>query len=292
MLKNRILKPSNAPKLFIMKKLLLLCAMLFSCYGYSQTKKTDQILAEGKLLYRLEKGSWYGTDDFLSRLAPKKDSIGGYVSYEGSDKEIYTVFFNKYNPETILVRYRFDSLPTPKPSNIDTLNKKATPLEKDLLALSQHAKQITSQNTADFFSFYQNTSLNFIPIITKNERKVYVLTGPQITNVVILGNDYILQFNKNNQLKNKTKIHNAILQFPYKSEDRDNPIETTIHSHLVDDYISPTDICTLLLYRDYVTWKQHIVISKNEVSIFDMEKESLFTMKKKHWDKMNQHSGL
>ena len=42
-----------------------------------------------------------------------------------------------------------------------------------------------------------------------------------------------------------------------------------------------------ILYKDFVEWKQHIVISKKEVSIFDLEKELLFTMKRKVWDKIS-----
>jgi hypothetical protein len=104
---------------------------------------------------------------------------------------------------------------------------------------------------------------------------------------VIIGNDYIINYDKNNAFKDKSKIHNSILQFPYTSENGENAIESTYHSHVVTDYISSTDICTLLLYRDYVEWKQHIVISQKEVSIFNLEHETLFTMKKKDWEKIN-----
>jgi len=270
-----------------MRKTLLICLTLCNVIIYGQNKKTDNILEEGKLLYRIEKGSWYGTDDMLSRFLSKKDSIGGYVSYEGSDKYIYTVFYSRFNPENILVRYQFDNIPKPEPISIDTLNRTSTQLEKDLISISQDARKKAYENEDNFFTFYENTSLNFLPLINNNEKRVFVLTGPQETGIVIIGNDYILNYDKKNNFKSKSKIHNSILQFPYKSENGEKPIESTFHSHIIDNYISSTDICTFLLYRDFVEWKQHIVISEKEVSIFNLENESLFTMKRKDWEKIN-----
>jgi hypothetical protein len=85
------------------------------------------------------------------------------------------------------------------------------------------------------------------------------------------------------------KIHNSILQFPYNSGDKENKMVETFHSHIVTEYISSTDICTLLLYKNYVEWNKHIVMNKKEVSIFDMEKETLFTMKRKAWERIDEH---
>ncbi len=51
---------------------------------------------------------------------------------------------------------------------------------------------------------------------------------------------------------------------------------STMHYHdAKKKYMSSTEICTLLLYKKYLKWSKHIVISKNTVSIFDLEKETL-----------------
>jgi len=128
--------------------------------------------------------------------------------------------------------------------------------------------------------------LNFIPLINDKEKSVFVLTGPKVSGVVLLGNDYKINYDKKNEFKEKEKIHNSILQFLYNSGDKKKPTVSTIHSHLLTEYISSTDICTLFLYKNYVEWNQHIVISEKEVSIFDLEKEILFTMKRKAWEKI------
>ncbi len=264
--------------------------LLFSVtISYSQNKETKEILKEGKLLFRLEKGSWHGTDDMLSRFKTKKDSIGGYLSYETEDNNINTIFFNRFNSDEILIRYTFDSLPKVNPIKIDTLNNIASELEKNLILIRQDAKDKVSSNKDDFFKFYENTALNFIPVIQEKKRTVFILTGPRVGGVVLIGNDYKLSYDKKNRFEKKMKIHNSILQFPYQSDNKENPTVQTFHSHIITKYISSTDICTLLLYKDYVEWKKHIVISKKEVSIFDLEKESLFTMKRKAWEKMSEN---
>lgn len=269
-----------------MKIILLVYLILGNLIVFSQNKETDRILNEGKLLYRLEKASWYGTDDMLERFKNKKDSIGGYLSYETDGNKINTIFFNKYNSNNILVRYQFDGLPKQKPVQIDSINKNATEIERNLIEIRQNAREIVYENIDNFFNFYENTSLNFIPIITQNKKQVFILTGPQVNGIVLLGNDYILNFDEKNKFNNKEKNHNSIIQFAFKSENVDKPIESTMHSHVLTDYITSTDICTLLLYKDYVEWKQHIVISKKQVSIFDLEKETLLTMTRKAWEKI------
>jgi hypothetical protein len=272
-----------------MNRLILLLSLISVTASFSQNKETERILEEGKLLFRLEKGSWYGTDDMLTRFETKKDSVGGYLSYETDNSQINTIFFSKFESDKILVRYSFDSLPKVKPIKIDTTNNIASELEKNLILIRQDAKDRASSNEDEFFTYYENTALNFIPVIKGNERNVFVLTGPQVSDLVLIGNDYKLSYDKKNKFDKKMKIHNSILQFPYNSGDKENKMVETFHSHIVTEYISSTDICTLLLYKNYVEWNKHIVMNKKEVSIFDMEKETLFTMKRKAWERIDEH---
>jgi proteasome lid subunit RPN8/RPN11 len=271
-----------------MNKIILGLLALSGTFLNAQQNESEKILAEGKLLFRLEKGSWYATDDMLSRFKSKKDSVGGYLSYETAANKINTIFFDRFDEGKILIRYQFDSMPEPKPIKIDLLTQKATALEKSLIAIRQDAKVRAYSNKDNFFRFYENTAFNFIPVINKDGRNVYVLTGPQGSGEVLIGNDYKLYYNEKNEFVKEEKIHNSLLRFPYTSGDKKNPAVTTYHSHVVTPYISSTDICTLLLYKDYVEWKQHLVVSQKDVSIFNLEKESLVTMKIKDWKKKNR----
>jgi len=269
-----------------MKKLVFIYLIFGSLALFSQNKKADKILKEGKLLYRLEKASWYGTDDFLVRFKDLTSNIGGYVSYETDGNKVNTVFFDKYINK-VIVRYTFDEVPKEIPIKIDTINRVITELEKNLFKIRQDAKNKMIENKDDFFKFYKNTSPNFIPVITKNKKQVFILTGPQKSGIVLIGNDYLLKYNKKNKFKSKEKIHNSILEFKYKSKNKKKPLVSTYHSHIVTDFITSTDICTLLLYKDYIEWKQHTVMSKKWVSIFDLQKENLIILKMKAWKKIN-----
>lgn len=270
--------------------LILIFSILSSSYSFAQNRKTDQILAEGKLLYKLEKASWHSSDDYLFRFPFQRDSVGGYISYSGVDNKINTIFFNRFNPDQVLVHYYYGENPEVKPLKINDQKRKATKNEEDLIALYMDARKNLMENSDSFFNFYPDTSFNIIPLIQDRKKQVFLITATEVSGMLILGNDYILDYNNRNNLRNKSKIHNSILHFPATSSEDEKMIQTTYHSHVVTEYISSTDICTLLLYRDHVEWKKHIVVSENQVSIFDMELETLNTMKTKDWEKLNEEN--
>jgi len=101
----------------------------------------------------MEKGSWYGTDHFLENFNNKKDSIGGYLSYANENSRISTIFFSKYYSDQILIRYEFDSIPNVNPIQVDSLNKNATALEKDLISIRMDALDRINKNENGFLVF-------------------------------------------------------------------------------------------------------------------------------------------
>lgn len=272
-----------------MRHAIILLLLLSSQLIFSQNKKVDRILEEGKLMYRLEKGSWYATDDMLGRFETKKDSLGGYLSYENDDKKIITIFFSRFDSDEILIHYEFNEDPIPVPWVIDYEGRRATSLEKELIAIRQNALAEIYSEENDFFRFHENTSFNIIPIIKNGKRTVFVLTATTKPKTVVLGNDYKLSFNKKNKLKKKEKLHESLLEFPFISDAEEHEVITSYHSHIITKYITSTDVCTLLLYKDALKLKQHIVISKKMVSIFDLERISIFTLKTKQWKKIRGH---
>jgi hypothetical protein len=48
-----------------------------------------------------------------------------------------------------------------------------------------------------------------------------------------------------------------------------------MHSHLPEtgDFITPTDICTLMPYEKFANWKTHNVVSKN-TSVYGIAKQT------------------
>jgi hypothetical protein len=200
---------------------------------------------------------------------------------------VYTIFFGQNISDRILIRFEFDSIPIKIPLSIDTVFTTATQDETDLIKIRQDALGRINTNADKFFSFYKNTSYNIIPLINSKERKVYSITGPQTGGVILIGNDYLFKYDQDNNFVSKEKIHNSLIQLPTKT-DSNKDVIATVHSHVISDIIDPTDICTLLLYKDAVQWRQHYVIGKKFVSIFDMDKENLVIVTREAWEKMNE----
>lgn len=266
------------------RSLILLFFTFLSFTVIAQNKEGEQILEEGKRLYRLEKAAWISTDHLKENFSGSWDGLDGYVTYEEAG-EVVALFYQKEPQLRILIRYHFSFQPAPLLERVDTLNQLPTFYEEELIRLRERAVEEVYEKSEGFFAFYENTSFNFIPLIQNGKKQVYILTGPQVTDIVVLGNDYLLTFNKKNKLKSKKKLHNSIIALPYRGEEGE-AIEQTVHSHVVSDFIDVTDICTLLLYKDYVDWKQHTVISKKYVSFFNLEEESLAVLTRKAWDRI------
>jgi hypothetical protein len=274
----------------MMKIIATLLFLVINVVALSAQPDGKKVLKEGQLMYRLEKASWYGTDELLAKYPGKKEKIGGYLSYAGDDSFIYNIFFDKKDNNKIIARFRFDSLPRQTPVFADTTSHTATQKEKDLIAIRQDALERVNSNIDNFFKFYKNTSYNFIPLITPKEKKVYIITAPEVNGVVLLGNDYLLKYNSDGVFVSKERIHNSLVPLATKM-DSAKTAEATMHSHIISEIIDPTDICTLLLYKDFAEWKKHYVISDKYVSIFDMEKEELVIIKRKDWEKLNKIQG-
>ena len=54
-------------------------------------------------------------------------------------KKLILIFFSDSNNPEILVRYKFDFIPKPEPIEIDTINKKPTKIEKNLIQIRKDA---------------------------------------------------------------------------------------------------------------------------------------------------------
>lgn len=128
------------------------------------------------------------------------------------------------------------------------------------------------------FKTYKNTDLNLIPLIDGESRKVYVLTGPKQSGVVIFGNDYLLTFDTDNKLTAKKRLHKNIIPIYFESDDlKGMKVEGAMHSHLPEtgDFITATDICTLMLYSKFAKWKTHSVYSKKYLNVWNCETNEL-----------------
>jgi hypothetical protein len=269
-----------------MKKAISAFAFLVvSIASYSQKPDPlDSILSEGKRLYNLEMASWNGTDIFLRNHRDKISNIGGYFSYEFNNK-VNCLFFSKDTEPKVMAIISFDTSFNSETAKKDIREREFTQYESNVYAIRKLALAEINKDT--LFSIYKNTSLNIIPIVDSFEKKVYVLTGPEVKGVVLFGNDYLLQFNRQDSLLKKRFLHRNLVSVEYGKESDPEQIET-FHTHAGDagKYITATDICTIMLYRRFANWKQHVVFSKTHVSLWDCETNQLIVMSKEEFNKI------
>ena len=253
-----------------MKQILILFISITTFAQSKLDKEIAIILEEGKLLYNSEIASWYGTDIFLE-VYKEREKIGGYFSYTDSNNLSKCIFFSKEDKPKVIGAINFESTIKLETAKADLKVREFTKNELELYKLRKEALTIIYSDT--IFKTYSNTNFNVIPIINKNQKKVFVLTGPKINNIVILGNDYLLNFDKNNKLLNRRALHKNIIPIQI---DEDKELEATMHNHLHEtgDLITSTDICTLMLYGKIYNMKQHFVISEKYVSIWNCETDT------------------
>lgn len=274
-----------------MKKISLVLGAVINVaftFGQSSHPKVREIMVEAKKLYASELASWHGTDVFLARFPWKRKSIGGYTSYSDANSPI-CVFFDQSSSPRVLASVRFDSTFNVATATVDTTVREPTQLEASLFTIRQIA--VAEYQVDPIFKSYNGISPNFIPLIDESGKRVYVLSGPQQSGYVILGNDYMLTFADDDKLIEKKSLHRNLISLE-DGRNSKKEIESTAHTHLPEtgDYITPTDVCTLLLYSRYCTWKKHIVISRNIVSIFHATDRMLFLVDKNEWEKHNNQT--
>ena len=259
-----------------MKPLLFLLTFLFNtlCFSQNLEKIAKEIQDEGITLYRSEMASWYGTDIFLENYKDR-ENIGGYFSYidDGVPK---CVFYSK--AEKIIGTIAFPTNYLPANAKLDLTDRAFTPTEQEYLDLRKAAFARMENDT--IFKYYENVNFNVVPMINGKERKVYLLSGPKVNNIVLFGNDYLLQFNKQNKITSVEQLHKSLIVQKIVDEEVGKTV-SAIHSHVVKNwpYMTPTDICTLMLYQHLTDWETYTVVNKDFTSIWNCKTNHLTIMK-------------
>lgn len=243
---------------------------------------------EASILYRSEMASWYGTDIFIEKLADKKEITGGYFSYTDQNKAVCIFYSKDENPKVIATATFDGDVYSTKTGKIRSEERSFSDLEAEYYVIRKKALELANNDT--IFKTYKNTNLNLIPVITNKKKRVFILTGASVSNLVVLGNDYLIEFDENNEILKYRTLHKNILQFNYykPQSNTDDQEVISMHSHVQEtgDFILATDICTLRLYAKFAKWKQHYVISKNYVSLWDCGKNKLVILTKEAWEKI------
>lgn len=259
-----------------MKKIFALIFVLLIHFISAQNlqKIAEGITAEGIALYRSEMASWYGTDVFTANY-PQRENISGYFSYidEGVPK---CIFFSRENK--VIGAVAFPTNYDPKDAKLDLTERVFSEVEKNYFDLQQKTKARIASDT--IFKKYDNTNFNIIPIITTTDKKVYIITGTNANNVVLFGNDYLIDFNKKNEITKVQPLHKSLISHKIVDEEVGKTISAS-HSHVLEDwlFITPSDICTLMLYQKFTEWENYTVISKKYTSLWNAKSNFLVILK-------------
>lgn len=224
--------------------------------------------------------SWYGSDIYRQRLGQRENQTGGYFSYSEGLNTV-CVFYSRDKSPAVIATITFDRTLNNATAAVDSTPRIFSEQEAALYKIRKSALDLVNSDT--LFKVYQDASLNLIPLADSLGKRVYILTGPNKSGVVIIGNDYLIRFDQHNRVTEKRALHQGIIEFRYKDGE-----EISFHTHAPSsgEYITPTDICTLLLYERFTPWKLHVVISESNVSIWDIGSEELTVIPRKVWDEM------
>lgn len=274
-----------------MRYLIFLALILLSANINAQSNTTEEvqpILDEGKLLYKSEMASWYGTDLFLEKYA-ERENIGGYFSYTEADSS-KCVFYSSADIPEVIGTVIFDSTYDLNKARIELNVRNFTAYESNLFEIRNTALSLLINNSDEFFLFYQNTNPNVIPLIQGQNKKVYILTAPLESGIVIFGNDYLLTFNDENKLITKKKLHNNIIVSNYNDLEDGNQAVGAMHSHLPETghFITATDVCTLMLYAKFTSWETYNIVSKEYLNIWNCKTNQLTVLPTKTVEKIEK----
>lgn len=260
----------------LMKKLFTLITLLILAQNATAQKNelrriADSINTEGEMLYHSEWASGHSTQIFASRFGGKKLLSGGYFSYE-TKKGMTTIFFSKNENPAVMATVKFEHGLDSSQYSIDTITRKFTGNEKEFYTIRSKAAQVVLNDT--LFQFYQNISLNLVPIIKNGAKRVYVITAQTSPDEVLLGNDYLINFDKDDDIIKKTKLHNNLIPLGTGGKDA---IKASSHVHLgnTSPFITATDICAFKLWKPKTTWVISFVSSAGYVSAFYFRDEFL-----------------
>jgi uncharacterized protein YmfQ (DUF2313 family) len=86
-------------------------------------------------------------------------------------------------------------------------------------------------------------------------------------------------------------LHKNIIPIEYGDDESGAKQLGSMHSHLksTGPFITPTDICTLMLYTPSAGWEWHYVMSKKYISIWNCKENSLLILTQKAWKQIQSH---
>jgi hypothetical protein len=259
-----------------------LSLIIFNCAHAQDEFETEKkkILEEGFLLFKLRKAE----TNSIEKLGRPK-SYEECVTYFNKDS-LVTVFYKKKASELIYDIYQtviHDTTIELKFILSRVTNRMPTQEELELITLKEENKQ--SMYPLDFSP--QNIGRYVVLYKKEDYYLIYCMKFDLNDNVLPLGGDYCFKKKYSDKYYSLPDLfHKNYIPIDMTTAPKDSAV-ASMHNHLgsTSNYITPTDICTLLLYKDKNPFKEHYVISNRHISKFNTQDRSLIIMKKKDFNK-------
>ena len=200
----------------------------------------DSICAEGYNLFTAECVNWISTDSLLAHF--RAEEIGGKIMWQPTIDTWSVVFTDKEKNESILeFKYDIDS----KERSISLVPRPLSWFEKQAMEKKNLMYKNAVEQYGDSLRYnpeYGRLNFDYIRI-DDNTTRLYIVHGVERAGIIPFGYDYSIDFDNDCNIKAFRRYHNSFLPQP-------NDAVSITHSHLKNNpYITPTDICTFLLYR-------------------------------------------
>lgn len=241
----------------------------------------EQINEDGTNLYKLSLMTQYSAD-----MMYEKDlmvGMTGYLSY-ASGGMFYSIYWMG-SGESRKVQYRFMAV-NPEQKSLIQMGKDNVALTKEEALLADVKSQVLQAVQTDR-QFFVRTSTGLglqVQLLSKGSNIVaYLMPYQTAENTVPIGNDFEMVFNgSSGALRAREVIRETYTAVPVDIEPNDQGQLITFHDNTLNGpaFISPTDICSLLLYGGNRAGHEHHVISGMYLSIYDVQKREIRLQKR------------
>lgn len=247
----------------------------------AQTQIPEEILSEGRMLYRLEWISRYGKNTFYDLFGDEgmRKSGSGQISYLNEKGRFVNFYYDYCEGKTrdddvtyrIMLRMLFDN-PFDRqqdkiisPTIVDTCNMVPTPEELSLIEMRDDVYKRLSGGVNYIFQPYDNTVYKWFPVISNGKRSVFVIPKLMQSDILTFGGDYRLTYDNSDRLVEWCELHDARVdaELPDLSMNPVDRIRSLVRSLGPSWSISPTDVFTLLEYADSSEYKRRYEMGEN-----------------------------
>jgi hypothetical protein len=259
----------------------LLLLLVFISTEFACAQPENEVVEEGGKLYKISLAMQHGADVIKATYPALRNASSAQAAYVTSDKSV-CVFFGK-TASQIILSISFDSQARIETALVDSRVREASPLEKDLYAITKEAEKEIATPT---YKNYGNSHFSIIPLIDLKGKRAYVTTVSERESIITFGNDHLLSFSNDNKINKRTPIHKNLMWTETQPKEIGKDAVEAWHTHLPEtgSMITATDVCTLMLNERATKWKQYSVISESLVSVWRCEADKLSLISRQKWE--------